>query len=35
MDSYDVIVVGAGNSGLISALTLLNDGYKVLLLDVF
>ena len=33
MNSYDVIVVGAGNSGLISALTLLNDGYKVLLLD--
>lgn len=31
--NYDVIVVGAGNSGLISALSLLNDGNKVLLLD--
>lgn len=33
MNKYDVIVVGAGNSGLMSALTLLNEGYKVLLLD--
>lgn len=31
--NYDCIVVGAGNSGLISALSLLNDGKKVLLLD--
>lgn len=33
MNNYDVIVVGAGNGGLVSALSLLNDGYKVLLLD--
>lgn len=33
MNNYDVIVVGAGNSGLTSALSLLNDGKKVLLLD--
>lgn len=33
MNNYDVIIVGAGNSGLISALTLLKNGYKVLLLD--
>ncbi len=32
-NNYDVIVVGAGNSGLISALSLINDGKKVLLLD--
>lgn len=32
MDDY-VIVVGSGNSGLVSALSLLNDGYKVLLLE--
>ena len=31
--NYDVIVVGSGNSGLISAITLLNDKRKVLLLD--
>lgn len=30
---YDVIVVGAGNGGLVSALTLLEKGYNVLLLD--
>ena len=33
MDNYDVIVVGAGNSGLVSALYLLKKGYKVLLLE--
>lgn len=33
MNNYDVIIVGAGNGGLVSALSLLNDGYKVLLLD--
>lgn len=31
--NYDCIVVGAGIGGLISALSLLNDGKKVLLLD--
>ncbi len=33
MNRYDCIVVGGSNSGIISALSLLNDGYKVLLLD--
>lgn len=33
MNSYDCIVVGSGNSGLVSALSLLNEGYKVLLLE--
>lgn len=33
MNSYDVIVVGAGNGGLVAAKTLKNAGYKVLLLD--
>lgn len=33
MNGYDCIVVGGGNGGLISALSLLNDGYKVLLLE--
>lgn len=33
MKDVDVIVVGAGNSGLISAISLLNKGYKVLLID--
>ena len=33
MKDVDVIVVGAGNSGLISAISLLNSGYKVLLMD--
>ncbi len=33
MKDVDVIVVGAGNSGLISAISLLTSGYKVLLLD--
>ena len=33
MNNYDVIVVGAGNSGLVSALYLLKKGYKVLLLE--
>lgn len=32
-NSYDVIVVGAGNGGLVSACSLVNKGYKVLLLD--
>lgn len=31
--NYDKIVVGAGISGLVSAVTLLHAGYKVLLLD--
>lgn len=33
MKKIDVIVVGAGTSGLISALSLLNSGYRVLLLE--
>lgn len=33
MNSYDAIVVGAGNGGLVSALLLLKEGLKVLLLD--
>lgn len=33
MKNYDAIVVGSGNSGLISALSLLNKGNKVLLLE--
>lgn len=33
MNKYDAIVVGSGYSGLISALSLLNSGNKVLLLD--
>ena len=33
MNNYDAIVVGAGNGGLVSALTLLEKGYNVLLLD--
>ena len=33
MNNYDVVVVGAGISGLVSSLTLLKDGYKVLLID--
>lgn len=33
MNNYDVVVVGAGISGLVSSLTLLKDGYKVLLVD--
>ena len=33
MKSYDVIVVGAGNGGLVAAKGLNNAGYKVLLLD--
>lgn len=33
MDKYDVIVVGAGNGGLISALRLQKEGKKVLLLE--
>ena len=33
MNRYDVIIVGSGNSALISALSLLNKGYKVLILD--
>lgn len=33
MKKIDVIVVGSGTSGLISALSLLNSGYKVLLLE--
>ncbi len=33
MKEYDAIVVGSGNSGLISALSLLNEGNKVLLLE--
>ena len=33
MNNYDVVVVGAGISGLVSSLTLLSDGYKVLLVD--
>lgn len=33
MNEYDAIVVGSGNSGLISALSLLNEGKKVLLLE--
>ncbi len=33
MNNYDVIVVGAGTSGLVSALSLLKEGFKVLLLD--
>jgi flavin-dependent dehydrogenase len=30
---YDVVIIGAGISGSISALTLANNGYKVLLID--
>ena len=30
---YDVIVIGAGNGGLVSALTLQRQGKKVLLLE--
>ena len=33
MNQYDVIVIGCNVSSLISALSLLNDGYKVLLVD--
>ena len=33
MNSYDAIVIGSGNSGLISALSLLRDNKKVLLLE--
>lgn len=33
MNSYDVIIVGAGNGGLVSALLLIKEGFKVLLLD--
>lgn len=33
MKKYDCLVVGAGNSGLVSALSLVNDGYKVLVLE--
>ena len=33
MNNYDVIVIGSGNSGLLSALSLKNDGYNVLLLE--
>lgn len=33
MNQYDVIVIGCNVSSLISALSLLNDGYKVLLID--
>lgn len=33
MKNYDAIVVGTGNSGLFSALSLINEGLKVLLLD--
>lgn len=33
MNNYDVIVVGAGNGGLVSALSLLKEGLNVLLLD--
>lgn len=30
---YDVIVIGAGNAGLVSALTLQKKGKKVLILE--
>ena len=33
MKLYDVIVIGCNISSLISAISLLNDGYKVLLID--
>lgn len=33
MNTYDAIVVGSGNSGLVSALSLLKKGNKVLLLE--
>ena len=33
MNTYDAIVVGSGNSGLISALSLLKNKKKVLLLE--
>ena len=33
MNQYDVIVIGCNISSLISAISLLNDGYKVLLID--
>ena len=33
MNNYDVIVIGSGNSGLLSALSLKVDGYNVLLLE--
>ncbi len=33
MNNYDAIVVGTGNSGLVSALSLLNEGLNVLLID--
>lgn len=33
MNDYDVIVIGAGNGGLVAALTAINESYKVLLLE--
>ena len=33
MPDYDVVVIGAGNGGLTSALTLAKNGIKVLLLE--
>lgn len=33
MNNYDVIIVGANNSGLVSALSLIKKGYKVLILE--
>jgi len=33
MDKYDVIVIGAGNAGLVAALTLQKKGKKVLILE--
>ena len=33
MSDYDVVVIGAGNGGLTSALTLAKNGLKVLLLE--
>ena len=33
MKKYDCIIIGAGNGGLISGITLLQNGYKVLILE--